>query len=312
MGKQSKFVWMNGEIVPWGNATVHVSTETVLRAGNVFEGLRAYPDAAGSDVNMFRVPEHLRRLRQSMKIMRMTIPYTDEDLTDACIELIRANGFKGNVHFRPVVYFGAGENDAWDPAEIETGAFVLAFERPMSIKVEEGIDSCVSSWRRSPDVAAPSRVKAAGNYHNSRLAKVEARIHGFGSPIMLNERGKVSEGPAAGFFLVRDGVFITPPVTADILESITRATLIELISERLGLPILEREIDRSELYICDEAFFCGSGAEITPVRSIDRYPVGDGKVGELTRQLQKLYFDIVASRVPQYRHWLTPVYGSGT
>ena len=308
MSKNPGFVWMDGSIVPWESATLHVSSETVIRAANVFEGIRAYPSMDKDNLYIFRNREHLRRLRQSAKVMRMTIPYSDEDLTGAFIDLIRANGYTDNVHFRPVVYFGPGESNQFDPGEIHNGVFVLAYSRPQAATVKNGVKSCVSSWRRSPDLSAPSRVKAAGNYHNSRLAHVEARMNGFSTPIMLNDRGKVSEGPASCFMMVRDGVLCTPPVTADILEGVTRATIIELARRELGLTVMEREIDRSEIYICDEAFFCGSGAEIVPVLSVDHYPVGDGVPGALTRKLQALYFDVVSGKLAQYREWLTPVY----
>lgn len=308
MARTAKFVWMDGSIVPWERATVHVSTETVLRAANVFEGMRAYPSDDNSDLYIFRNAMHLKRLRQSAKIMRMSIPYTDEALTTAFVDLIKANGFTDNVHFRPVVYFAEGESNQFDPEEIRTGVFVLAFSRPTMNAVQQGVKSHISSWRRSSDLSSPSRLKAAGNYHNSRLAHVEARMNGFGPPIMLNERGKVAEGPAACFMMVRDGVLITPPVTADILEGVTRATLIDLARAELGLTVVEREVDRSETYICDEAFFCGSGAEVVPILSIDHYSVGDGSAGPLTRKIQKLYFDVVAGRVAKYRSWLTPVY----
>lgn len=302
------FAWMDGSLVPWERATIHVSAETVLRAANVFEGMRAYPNEDGSNLNIFRNSEHLRRLRQSAKVMRMSIPYSDDQLTNAFVELIRANGYTDNVHFRPVVYFGEGESNQYDPSEIRTGVFVLAFSRPQAAAVTRGVKSCVSSWRRSPDVSAPSRIKAAGNYHNSRLAHVEARINGFGPPIMLNERGKIAEGPAACFMMVRDGVVITPPVTADILEGITRSTLIDLARSELGVTVVEREVDRSEAYICDEAFFCGSGSEIVPILSVDHYPVGDGSIGPLTRKIQEIYFDVVKGRIARYHGWLTPVY----
>ncbi|MGB3815280.1 MAG: branched-chain amino acid transaminase [Shinella sp.] len=305
------FAWMDGEIVEWKNATVHVSTDLVLRGANVFEGMRGYWNSEKKEMFIFRNAEHLKRLRQSAKIMRMSIPYDDEQLTDAFLQLIRKNGFEEGVHFRPVVYFDQGEPNYYKPEEIRTGMFILAFARPHSKAVFNGVESCTSTWRRNSDLSMPSRVKAGANYHNSRLAHVEARINGFSSPIMLNERGKVSEGPASCFMMVRDGVVITPPVTGDILESITRATLIQLFREELGIEVVEREVDRSELYIADEGFFCGSGAEVTPMISLDRYPLGTGEVGPITKKIQKLYFDVAEGKVEKYRDWLLPVYGRG-
>lgn len=310
MAKSAEFVWMDGKIVPWENATVHVSSETVVRAANVFEGMRAYVGDSSDNLFIFRNAEHLKRLRNSAKFMRMSIPYSNEELTAAFIELIVANRFVDTVHFRPVVYFDQGESNAWDPSEIRTGVFVLAFSRPKI--VSRGVTSCISTWRRGSDLSSPSRIKAAGNYHNARLAHVEARINGFNSSLMLNERGKVAEGPASCFMIVRDGVVITPSVTSDILESITRATLIEIIKKELGVTVVERDVDRSEVYLCDEAFFCGSGAEVVPVLSIDHYDIGDGKVGQLTSAIQSLYFDVVSGKLEKYRHWLTPVYEKGS
>ncbi|CAE6737831.1 branched-chain amino acid transaminase [Paraburkholderia aspalathi] len=307
MASTADFVWMDGEIVPWANAQIHVSAEAVLRGANVFEGMRAYWNSDERQLYIFRNEEHLRRLRQSAKIMRMSIPYTDEQFTQAFIDLIRKNRFTDNVHFRPVVYFDAGDYK-WKPDEIRTGAFVLAFSRPPSAAGKAGIQSCVSSWRRNSDNSSPSRIKAAGNYHNSRLAYVDAKTKGFDTPIMLNDRGDVAEGPASCFMMVRDGVVITPPVNADILESITRDTLIQLYRDELGVQVVERDIDRSELYIADEAFFCGSGAEVVPIVGIDHYPMGDGKVGPLTKQIQEIYFRIATDKDGKYSKWLLPVY----
>lgn len=308
MADNPDFAWMNGEIVEWKNATVHVATDLVLRGANVFEGMRAYWNGDEEQLYIFKNAEHLKRLRQSAKIMRMSIPYDDEALTQASLDLIRANQWKEGVHFRPVVYFGQGESNHYKPEEIDTCVFVIGFARPHSKAIFDGVKSCTSTWRRNSDLASPSRIKAGANYHNSRLAHVEARMNGFSSPIMLNDRGKVSEGPASCFMLVRDGKVITPPVSADILESITRDTLISLFRDDLGIEVIEREVDRSELYIADEAFFCGSGAEVTPVVSVDHYPMGTGEVGPITKQIQQLYFDVTAGKVAKYRHWLLPVY----
>ena len=310
MAKSAPFVWLDGKLVPWEQATLHIATECVLRGENVFEGERAYWNEAQQELFVFRHAEHIARLRQGARIMRMTIPYTDAEIEAACLSLIRACGYRGNVHFRPVAYFAEGELTDYLPEEIRTGMFILAFSKPTTKAVTQGVRSCVSTWRRNSDLASPSRIKSGANYHNSRLAYIDARLNGFQVPILLNEAGKVAEGPGACFMMVRKGKLITPPVTADILESITRDTLIELAQAELGLEVLERDIDRTELYVCDEAFFCGSGHEVSPINSIDHYPVGAGEPGPITRQLQKLYFDVVTGTVPRYRHWLTPVYGA--
>jgi branched-chain amino acid aminotransferase len=280
------YLWMDGKVVDWRDGTIHVASEAVVRGESVFEGVRAYGSGDGGELYIFRNQDHLDRLRQSAKFMRMSIPYSDEELTSGFKELIRANGFRDNVHFRPTVYFGEGESNQFDPAEIVTGVFCLAYRRARSKAVTNGVKSCTSTWRRNTDLSTPSRIKAAGNYHNSRLAHVEARLNGFSSPLMLNDRGKVAEGPSSCFMMVRDGRIITPPVTADILESITRQTIIDLCRDDLGLEVIERDIDRSEVYIADEAFFCGSGAEITPMLSLDHYELGAGTVRPITRRVQ--------------------------
>ena len=310
MAPKSDYVWMDGSIVPWADAKIHVASDALLRGANVFEGERAYWSERDGELYMFRHAEHLERLRQSARFMRMSIPYSDDEITAGCIELLRRNGWRDSVHFRPVVYFGEGEGHAFRPEDIRTGMFILAFQRPSKPSLFSGITSGVSTWRRNPDVASPSRVKSAANYHNARLAQVEATMNGFGTPVMLNMAGKVAESPGSCFMMVRKGIIYTPPVTADILESITRETLITLLRDEMKLTVVERDIDRSEIYLCDEALFCGSGQEVQPINSIDHYAVGDGKPGPITKALQALYFDVAKGRYAQYRHWLTPVYGN--
>jgi branched-chain amino acid aminotransferase len=304
-----KFIWFDGKIVPWEQATVHVSTATVLRGANVFEGVRAYWNGDERELFIFRNDEHMARLWNSAKIMRMAIPWTKEELTQAQVDVLRANVFEGTVWFRLTLYVGEGEDHIWPPEQVPVGGFITPRLSPHLPRITEGVDTCISTWTRIADTSVPPRIKAGANYHNSRLAVMEARTNGYvGQPILLNERGKVSEGPGACFCMIRDGVLITPPVTANILESITRATVLELARDALQLKVEEREIDRTELYVADEGFFCGSGWEITPVRSVDRYLVGAGKPGPVTKRLQDVYFSVVEGRVPQYRRWLLPVY----
>jgi branched-chain amino acid aminotransferase len=308
MPEHAKYVWFDGSIVPWDDARVHVSTATVLRGANIFEGVRAYWNAAERELYIFRNAEHMARLWHSAKIMRMPMPWSPEELTQAEIATLRANGFEATVWFRLTLYVGEGGERTGSSEEARTGGFILSQLSPHTKGVTDGVDSCVSTWTRISDTSVPPRVKAGANYHNARFAWVEARLNGYsGSPLMLNERGKVSEGPGACFMMVRSGRLITPPITSNILESITRTTLLELARDA-GIPTEERDIDRTEVYIADEAFFCGSGAEITPVNSLDRYPIGTGRPGPITRRLQELYFSVAEGRVPRYRDWLTPVY----
>jgi len=309
MPAHAAFVWFNGQVVPWAEAQVHVASATVLRGANVFEGVRAYWNADEGELFIFRNDAHLARLWNSAKIMRMAIPWTKDELTRAQTEVLRKNAFEGTVWFRLTLYVGEGEEHIWPPEQVPVGGFILPRLAPHSPGITEGIDTCISTWTRIADTSVPPRIKSGANYHNSRLAVMEARTNGYsGQPILLNERGKVSEGPGACFCMVRDGALITPPVTANILESITRATVLELARDVLRVPVEEREIDRTELYVADEGFFCGSGWEITPIRSVDRYPLGAGQPGPLTRKLQEIYFSVVEGRVAQYRRWLLPVY----
>jgi branched-chain amino acid aminotransferase len=310
MTKTASHVWLDGRLVPWAEATMHVASECVLRGENVFEGIRAYWNAEEGQLYTFRHADHIERLRQGARIMRMAIPYSDAEIEAASLDLIRACGYRETIHYRPVVYFAEGELTHYLPSEIRTGFFILAFAMPSKPTLETGVKSCVSTWRRNSDLSSPSRVKAGSNYHNSRLAYIEARLNGFGPPVMLNAAGKVAEGPGACIMLMRKGRLVTPPVTADILESITRETMMEFARAELGIEVVEREVDRSELYICEEAFFCGSGAEVLPISSIDHYEIGDGRPGPFTRRLQQLYADAVRGRLTKYRHWVTPVYGA--
>ncbi len=304
----ARYIWLNGEYVAWPDARIHVGTAAVLTGANVFEGLRGYYNPDGRQVYIFRLPEHLARLRQSMKVMRMTPPYSSDELTAACTGLVARNDFREDVQIRPTVYFGEGGLYAHTSDKITTGAFILGIPRRSTLDDETGIACCVSAWRRIADNVMPPRVKAGANYHQSRLVSVQAKVDGYDGAIILNDQGKVAEGPGACVMIVRDGRPILPPITAGVLESITRSTLVELLEAELGLRSLEREVDRTELYVADEVFFCGSAWEIAPITSVDRYPVGDGTIGPLTRKIRKIYQDVIRGRFPKYKHWLTPVY----
>jgi branched-chain amino acid aminotransferase len=255
--------------------------------------------------------DHLRRLSQSMKMMRMTLDYPLDDIREACVRLLSKNSLREDVHLTPTVYFGVGQGFfSYKPGTVDVGAYVFAGPRKSILGTGQGIHVCVSSCTRISDRDIPPRIKAAANYQNGRLATVQAAEDGYDSAILLNELGKVAEGPGACVFLVRDGTALTPPVTGGILESITRATLIELFQKEMSVPVVEREVDRTELYIADEVFMCGSAFEVLPVFSVDRYQVGDGKVGPLTARLQTEYENVIRGKNPKYSDWVLPVYGS--
>jgi branched-chain amino acid aminotransferase len=299
-------IWMNGRLVPQAEAVLPVNSAAVFYATNVFEGLRAYWNAADEELYCFRLEEHFTRFRESMKMMRFDVPYSDAGLYEAVREVLAGNEIREDVHMHLVAYVLGTGLDATSP----TGLYINPRRRP---RMEEGrgIACCVSSWARTSDNAIPIRLKSGSNYQNGRLATLQAIADGYDQPIFLNKDGHVAEGTGATFFMVRKGRLVTPPVTADILESITRTTLIESICPELfGMGVDEREIDRTELYVAEEAFFCGSGYEITPITSIDRFPLGDGQVGPITRRLASAYMDIVRAVDKRYPEWRTPVYSA--
>jgi branched-chain amino acid aminotransferase len=297
-------IWMNGKLVPQAEAVLPVNSAAVFYATNVFEGLRAYWSAEDEELYAFRLQEHFARLRESAKMMRFEVPYNDVDLYEAVREVLSGNEIRGeDIHMHLVTYVLAPGLDAKGP----TGLYINPRRRP---RVEEntGIRCCITSWDRTSDNAIPIRLKSGANYQNGRLATLQARADGYDQPIFLNRHGTVAEGSGATLFIVRKGRLTTPLMTSDILESITRATLIENICPDLGMDVYEREIARTELYVADEAFFCGSGYEITPILSIDGFPLGDGKVGPITQQLYNAYMDVVRGVNKRYSEWRTPVY----
>jgi branched-chain amino acid aminotransferase len=310
MGKRlSKqlLAWQNGQIVPLEKATVNVLTPAVLFGANVFEGLAAYWNSKEEELYCFRFADHFKRLFESLKIMRMTVPYTIEDFFSFTRETIKANQFRQDIHLLQVVYV---DDIAGLFRQKKFGMYIAAQPHMHLFDTTKGIHCCTSTWTRISDTSSPPRVKSGPNYQNSRLASLEADAKGFDWAIILTNRGKVSEAPGACLFMVRNGQVVTPAITSDILESVTRATLIELFSKELRMPVAEREIDRTELYVAEEVFLCGSGAEVTPVVSLDRINIGDGKIGPATKRIQKLYFDVVRGNHKGYSEWRVPVYKS--
>jgi branched-chain amino acid aminotransferase len=298
-----EFIYVDGAMVPYANATIHVASVAAKCGANVFEGLCAYAGDGGRSF-VFRLKEHLVRLHNSVRMMQIDCDYGDADYAEAVLTSLRENRIRGDAHIRLTVFItGEGTPDTRGPASL----VCISSTRAATPLDSKGTHAAISSWRRIDDAVTPPRIKAGANYHNSRFGLLEARRNGYDEAIFLTLAGKVSEGGAACFAMVRDGILITPPVTASILESVTRATLLELAVEELGLRVQEREIDRSELYIADEAFFCGSGYEIRPVLSVDRFPVGDGQVGPITRRLWDSYDAAVRGRTDTRAGWLTPV-----
>jgi branched-chain amino acid aminotransferase len=297
---------LNGRVVPYDQCFVHAFSGAVKYGAGVFEGLRGYWNAERNDLYVFRLDEHLERLRYGMRVMRLDPVFEKPFMEDALLAMIRANGLRENVHLRMIAFLdGDDELAATGPVGLVCGAV----PRPRSKAVTEGVHVAVSTFARLSDNAMPPRVKATGNYINNRAAELEARRNGYQGVLMLTDRGKVSEGSGACFFMVRQGALHTPDVSSDILESITRETVITLARER-GIVVHERPIDRHEVYAADEAFWCGSGYEVQPILSLDRLALGTGAPGVVTRALQQAYFDVVEGRTEAHPAWRTPVWGN--
>jgi len=296
-------IWMNGKLVSQAEAVLPVNSAAVFYATNVFEGLRAYWNAEQEEVYTFRLAEHFARLRESAKMMRFAIPYSEVDLYEAVREVLRGNDLREDVHMHLVTYVLGVGVDATSP----TGLYINP-KRRGRLAENTGLRCCITSWDRTSDNAIPIRLKCGANYQNGRLATLQAKADGYDAPIFLNRHGTVAEGSGATFFMVRKERLVTPPMTSDILESITRVTLLENICPDLGIDPVEREIARTELYVADEAFFCGSGYEITPIVSIDGFPLGHGKPGAITQRLLDAYMDIVRGVDKRFTEWRTPAY----
>jgi len=298
---------LNGRVVPYDQCTIHAFSGVVKYGAAVFEGLRGYWNEERGDMYVFRLREHLERLRYGMRVLRFDTIYDEDFMADSLIAMIRANDLRETVHLRMIAFLdGDDELAATGPVGLVCGAV----PRPRSPAVTNGVHVQTSTYQRVSDNALPPRVKCTANYVNNRAAELEAKRNGFNGVLMLTDRGKVSEGSGACFFMVRNGAIHTPDVSSDILESITRDTAIALAKETLGLPVIERTIDRHEVYAADEAFWCGSGYEVQPILSLDRLAIGTGEPGPVTRGIQKAYFDVVEGRTDAHPEWRTPVWAN--
>lgn len=300
---QARTIIHNGRPIPFEEARIHPLALGVAFGIAVFEGLRAYRHPVTGAFTVFRLDEHLDRLAQGMKVLRFADPPTQATLRAAVLEVIRLNEPNDDAYLRVQVQIeGLGMMATTGPV----GWIAAALPRERSPKFATGLAAQVSSWTRLPDNAMPPRIKASANYHAGRLATLQAKADGYDSAILLTSRGKVSEAAAACLFLVRDGVLATPHRGSDILESITRETVMTLARE-IGIPVEEREVDRTELYVADEVFLCGTGQELVPLTSVDRLPVGDGVPGAVTKRLQAAYEAVVRGLTDTHPEWRTPV-----
>ncbi len=303
--KESTYIWKNGKLIPWKEATTHILSHTLHYGNAVFEGTRAYMTKQG--LAIFRLDDHIQRLLNSAKILLINCPYTKEELKKAHIDLLKANGndFQGNVYIRPIIYLGYGAMGVYHlHSPVETA--IAAWEWGAYLgedALQKGIRVKISSFVRNNVKSTMGKAKAAANYLNSQMAKHEAIASGFEEALLLDDNGFVAEGSGECFFIVRNGVLITPPYD-NTLESITQKTIIELAKD-MGIPLEQRRITRDEVYIADEAFFTGTAAEITPICEVDFRTIGEGMRGAVTKQLQDEFFKIVMGEHTKYRHLLT-------
>lgn len=303
----SPTAFFEGKFVPLAEANINIMTHAFNYGTAVFEGVRGNWNAEQGELYLFKVRDHVRRIRQSAKIMRMKIAYSEDEMCDILLEAATRNGYREDVYIRPMVYkssevVGVRMHDLQDD--------FLVFVTPFGayLDPEAGARCATSSWRRIDDTMIPARAKVNGLYVNNAMAKTEAQLNGFDEAIMLNDDGHVSEGSGENIVMIRNGVLITPPPYDNILEGITLETALYVAESEFGLKVERRSIDRSELYIADEVFMTGTAAHVTPVTEIDRVPIADGRPGVVSKQIQDTYFKAITGQLTQYRDWLTPVY----
>lgn len=302
----SEYVYMDGNYVEKEKATIPVMTHGFLYGTSIFEGIRAYYNPEEKQMYAFRVPEHFERLKRSGKIVHIGVNNSVEELCDITKKLLRKNNYHQDAYIRPTAYKSAqrvGTHLLNNPDSL----MIFSLAMGDYIDTSKGLRVCVSNWRRNSDNAMPPRSKIGGAYMNAALIATDARLAGFDDAIALTEDGVVTEGSAMNLFLVMDGKLITTSTTDNILQGITRDTIVTLAKD-IGIEVVTRTVDRTELYIADEAFFCGTGAQVSPIVNIDNRDLGDGKVGPISLELQKMYFDVVKGRIPKYKKWCMPIY----
>ncbi|MBV9502842.1 MAG: branched-chain amino acid transaminase [Acidobacteriaceae bacterium] len=298
-------IWYNGTLIPWNDAKIHVLSHVVSYGSSVFEGIRCYETKQGPAI--FRAQDHARRLLDSAKIYRMDVPYSIDQLTTGMVDLITANELRA-CYIRPIVLRGYGDVGVL-PFDNPVETYIACYPWGKYLGAEainDGVDVCVSSWKRFAPNSLPALAKAGANYMNSQLIRMEAATNGYAEGIALDEAGYVSEGSGENLFVVRDGKVVTPPLGASILPGITRDTIIK-VAGQLGTPVVEAIIPRELLYIADEVFFTGTACEVTPIRSVDRVPVGSGHRGPITQRIQERFFEIVDGTATDEFGWLTPL-----
>jgi branched-chain amino acid aminotransferase len=304
--KKIQYVFMDGEYVPDSEAKISVRTHAFLYGTSIFEGIRGYWNPDEKQIYVFRMLEHYERMTKNSKIMHMKPLYSVDEMCDITVELLRKNCADNDVYIRPTLY----KSDCAIGPKLSGKDSFLIFTCWIGdyVDISKGLSVCVSSWKRLEDNMIPPRAKIAGAYVNTALVKTDALKAGFDDTLVLSSQGHVTEGSAMNFYIVQDRKLITSKTTDNILVGITRDTVKIMAQQELNLEVIEREIDRTELYLCDEAFFCGTGAQISPITKIDNRPVGDGNTGSITKKIQDLYFDTVRGKIQKYKNWCTPVY----
>lgn len=302
----NRFIWYKGEIVNVNDAKINILAPTAQFGLNVFEGIPCYWNDEEKQLYAFRLDDHYNRLLRSARLIQINCPYSKEDFRKALIDVIKANEYDENLSVRQTLFVdGFG---SWGSAEpVDMFVAPIPKGRTSSEYNKKGLNCCVTSWRRISDDTLSPRIKCGANYINSRVGQREALRNGYDTCIFLNDAGKVAEAPGSCFFMIINGVLVTPRLTDSVLESITRDTVIKL-AKAMGISVEERTVDRTELYTCDEAFLCGSAMEITPILSIDKYVIGNGCAGELTQSIHKSYLDAVKGKIEQFKNWVTPIY----
>ena len=301
------WVFLDGEVKRYADARLGLMTHALHYGTGVFEGIRGYWSPEHEQLFLLKLREHFARMQRSVKVLKLKIPISLDELCSISVELVRKNNFRQDVYIRPLA-FKSSEEIGVRLHNLKDSFAIYVTPFGNYVEIEAGIRCMVSSWRRVPDESLPARAKVTGAYAQSALAKTEAVEAGYDEAIVLTIDGHVSEGSAENLFMYKDGVFVTPPVTDDILEGVTRQLIMGMIREELGKTVIERSIDRTELYTCEELLLCGTGAQISPVVEVDRRIVGNGRVGEFTQELQSIYFGAVRGESPKHKDWTIPVY----
>jgi len=306
---EPRFAFFRGRVIPYTDARLGLLTHALNYGTAVFGGLRGYWNEEEEELFVFRPLDHFRRLRESARLLRMDLQPSEADLWAGLLRLLRAEGLRTDCYVRALAFYG-DETLGVRLHDLTPEVSIVAFPFGRYIENEEGAHVSISSWQRVGDNVLPARGKIAGAYVNSALAKSDAQLAGFDEALVLNQHGHVCEGSAENVFVVRGGVVVTPPVSEDILEGITRRTVLQLLREDLGVEVAERALDRTEVYLADEVFLTGTGAQITAVTRVDHRAVGSGRMGPITGRLRQIFFDVVRGRSARHREWCAPVWGT--